>query len=73
MTLAKLVLSNPPTQRKVKLRVKRFIEILVYRKTEFVFYFANTCCVFFDILQNVHIPVAQIFLEMILPERCQTL
>ena len=34
---AKLVLSNPPTQRKVKLCVKRFIEILVDRKTEFFY------------------------------------
>ena len=35
---AKSVLSNPPTQRKVKLRVKRFVEILVYRNTEFVIF-----------------------------------
>ena len=34
---AKLVLSNPPTQSKVKLRVKRFIEILVYRKLNLCF------------------------------------
>ena len=41
MTLAKLVLSIPPTQRKVKLRVKRFFETLVHRKTEFVFFFVK--------------------------------
>ena len=37
---AKLVLSNPSTQRKIELRVKRFIEILVNMKTEFVFFFS---------------------------------
>ena len=57
----KLVVSNPPTQRKVKLRVKRFIEILVYRKTEFVFFFLQYMLQYFFILQNVHITVSQIF------------
>ena len=46
---AKLFLSNPPNQRMVNLRVKRFIEILVYRKIEFVFFFCNNIIIIFNI------------------------
>ena len=45
--------------------MKRFIEILVYRKTEFVFFFLQYMLQYFFILQNVQITVSQIFLQIV--------